>query len=627
MDNSKLKSKDPVDIYRDTPVRLLGYVNEVGESFRAKIGPKWVLASYGVSTAYVVADTIDKSVKAYNQSKSDSNCIKKTAITASDAFIWQMLASVLVPGFTINRVIVNIEFEKNEAFPNYVCSDCEQKILICQDIINQCKITDQFLQRCKSNNIEVPETKTVLESIPITEVIEYISHDDDKVMVEVERLRKKISGAKKCVVCDLECGSFQALSVHMSYVHKDEKRKWCSSCDIVIDDLDHHLGTVHIEKENLCKFCEKTLSSPSIDDLDHHLGTVHIEKENLCKFCEKTLSSPSHLVEHVMSHSENRPYNCDVCDKKYVSMRHLRAHARTHAHKRCAKCKQIFENVNIFGQQKCIQCSSENVDSNFDSNLDKQNYCTVCNKNVKSLSKHNRYFHQDTRNNNTSTPTLCTACGKQFKNFTKLKVHMRMHTGETPYSCKYCDKKMARRNHLVAHERTHTGERPHVCPICNKAFSQTGILNTHMKLHTGRPELCVICDKRFCRPTELKLHMRKHTGEKPFICSYCGKSFTQKSNLVEHIRTHTNDRPYECHICEKSFSQRSSLKVHVSIHLGEKPFKCSECPYACRQSYRLRVHMRQHNKAQAKSQACDYCIKKFSTELGLKKHIKKVHFN
>lgn len=45
---------------------LVGYVNEVGESFRAKIGPKWVLASYGVSTAYVVADTIDKSVKAHN---------------------------------------------------------------------------------------------------------------------------------------------------------------------------------------------------------------------------------------------------------------------------------------------------------------------------------------------------------------------------------------------------------------------------------------------------------------------------------------------------------------------------------------------------------------------------------
>ena len=27
-----------VDIYRDTPVRLLGYANEVGEAFRALVG-------------------------------------------------------------------------------------------------------------------------------------------------------------------------------------------------------------------------------------------------------------------------------------------------------------------------------------------------------------------------------------------------------------------------------------------------------------------------------------------------------------------------------------------------------------------------------------------------------------
>ncbi|KAI4454454.1 zinc finger protein [Holotrichia oblita] len=560
--------------------------------------------------------------------------------------------------YDILKVVVNIEFERNEAFPNYLCSDCEKKILICQELINQCKITDQLLQRCKPSGVKTTEIDPGLESIPITEVIEYVSHDDDsndstsfdeaktrnqvinvrkprlklypheEVMQEVDILRKKISGIKKCVVCNLECGSFQALSVHMSFVHKEEKSRWCSTCDVLVDDL------------------------------NKHLAIVHIEKENSCKFCKKTLSSPSHLVEHVMSHSENRPYKCDACDKKYVSMRHLRVHARTHTQKNCIcnccgstfsdvhslkmhlgkvhnyisclKCKEIFENGHTFDQHNCIQVLTEDIAGNFDSNIHKQNFCTLCNKNVRSLSKHNRHFHEDSKNNNPPTPKLCTVCGKQFKNFTKLKVHMRMHTGDTPYSCRYCDKKMARRNHLVAHERTHTGEKPHVCPICNKAFSQTGILNTHMKLHTGRPEMCVICGKRFCRPAELKLHMRKHTGEKPFVCSYCGKSFIQKSNLVEHIRSHTNDRPYACHICEKSFSQRSSLKVHVQIHLGEKPFKCSECSYACRQSYRLTVHMRQHNKNASqliKSQTCDYCNKKFLTDLGLRNHITKVHFN
>jgi len=52
-----------VDIYRDTPVRLLGYANEVGEAFRALVHVRWVKASYGVASAYVLADTFDKASK------------------------------------------------------------------------------------------------------------------------------------------------------------------------------------------------------------------------------------------------------------------------------------------------------------------------------------------------------------------------------------------------------------------------------------------------------------------------------------------------------------------------------------------------------------------------------------
>ena len=48
-------SKD-VDIWRDTPVRLLGYTNEVGESFRY-VFPRGVIPSYAVAFAYVLADT------------------------------------------------------------------------------------------------------------------------------------------------------------------------------------------------------------------------------------------------------------------------------------------------------------------------------------------------------------------------------------------------------------------------------------------------------------------------------------------------------------------------------------------------------------------------------------------
>lgn len=44
-----------------------GYANEVGEAFRALVNVKWVWASYGVASSYVVADATHKAWQAYSQ--------------------------------------------------------------------------------------------------------------------------------------------------------------------------------------------------------------------------------------------------------------------------------------------------------------------------------------------------------------------------------------------------------------------------------------------------------------------------------------------------------------------------------------------------------------------------------
>jgi len=90
-----------VDIYRDTPVRLLGYANEVGEAFRALVHVRWVRASYGVASTYVLADTYDKGTK---MSKVPGADTKEVAVAAVDTLLWQAFASVIVPGFLINRI-------------------------------------------------------------------------------------------------------------------------------------------------------------------------------------------------------------------------------------------------------------------------------------------------------------------------------------------------------------------------------------------------------------------------------------------------------------------------------------------------------------------------------------------
>ncbi|WKY15993.1 hypothetical protein Q1695_001011 [Nippostrongylus brasiliensis] len=82
-----------------------GYANEIGEAFRSLIPVSAVRASYVVALGYACADALDKSNKAYKIYKNEPEKRRtKVAIAAADTFLWQSLASVAIPGFTINRV-------------------------------------------------------------------------------------------------------------------------------------------------------------------------------------------------------------------------------------------------------------------------------------------------------------------------------------------------------------------------------------------------------------------------------------------------------------------------------------------------------------------------------------------
>ena len=100
-DNEGKKGDESYDIYRDSPLRYMGYANECGEAFAAWLPPFGVPATYGVAAVYVLADTFDKAIKA-NKEKG----MKEGVIVGLDTVTWQMLASVFWPGGFI-RVMVN----------------------------------------------------------------------------------------------------------------------------------------------------------------------------------------------------------------------------------------------------------------------------------------------------------------------------------------------------------------------------------------------------------------------------------------------------------------------------------------------------------------------------------------
>eukprot|EP00753_Platysulcus_tardus_P003290 PLAT12357.1.p1 GENE.PLAT12357.1~~PLAT12357.1.p1 ORF type:complete len:190 (+),score=16.08 PLAT12357.1:35-571(+) len=101
------------DWMRDSPLRLMGYANELGEALRP-LAPRFVGPSYAVAAAYVLADGGWQATRASKRCEllgmSESASTAEVQVTVADTLLWQSLASVVFPGFVINRVVAGASF-------------------------------------------------------------------------------------------------------------------------------------------------------------------------------------------------------------------------------------------------------------------------------------------------------------------------------------------------------------------------------------------------------------------------------------------------------------------------------------------------------------------------------------
>ncbi|CAF5218362.1 unnamed protein product, partial [Rotaria magnacalcarata] len=124
-------------------------------------------------------------------------------------------------------------------------------------------------------------------------------------------------------------------------------------------------------------------------------------------------------------------------------------------------------------------------------------------------------------------PHKCEECGYATVELSKLRRHIRTHTGEKPYSCSYCSPDTFK---LKRHLRVHTGERPYQCTVCKFRFTQSNSLKAHLLTHETNAQKfhCTYCPTVLTRKADLKQHMlKKHANDEDFVtCLKCDQEFT-----------------------------------------------------------------------------------------------------
>ncbi|XP_056404914.1 oocyte zinc finger protein XlCOF28-like isoform X2 [Hyla sarda] len=190
------------------------------------------------------------------------------------------------------------------------------------------------------------------------------------------------------------------------------------------------------------------------------------------------------------------------------------------------------------------------------------------------------------------------------------------YTGIKPHKCSECDMSYGTTADLLRHTKSvHRLEKPFRCCYCDYKSVEVSRMKIHIRSHTGeRPFSCQQCSFATTDAFKLRRHIRSHTGEKPYSCNICQAKFTQRASMKQHIlRKHTENLPKEhCPICNAALFGKHDVQVHIRKQHSylETPVKCRFCPETFHERYILRQHQLSHrSEKQGGNRPGNQCLK------------------
>ncbi|TKS82743.1 Zinc finger protein 12 [Collichthys lucidus] len=327
------------------------------------------------------------------------------------------------------------------------------------------------------------------------------------------------------------------------------------------------------------------------------------KRRHCCSVCGREFCRPSRLLDHMATHSGDKPHSCSVCGKRFTKKINVTVHQRVHTGEKpysCPDCGLSYAQLGCLRRHRLRHAA------------EKPHRCSVCGRGFIQR----RHLVQHERTHTGERPFSCPLCPKRFASRTGLSDHQKTHGGQNLYSCSFCEKVFSTPSSFRDHVRLHTGQKPHPCSLCCKSFNRPGLLRKHLQRHAAEkdaikpkaaasevsdsctrvftlitlllikqpiiiqqetPHRCFLCHKDFSAAEKLQQHLHYHQAV--LQCDICDRGFTRASRLNEHVRSHTGERPFQCDVCKKRFSMQRVFRKHQEIHSREGRHAATATPH------------------------------------------------
>ena len=178
-----------------------------------------------------------------------------------------------------------------------------------------------------------------------------------------------------------------------------------------------------------------------------------------------------------------------------------------------------------------------------------------------------------------------------------------------------------------------------ICEICSfEAYNKIGF-DSHLRaMHDSDRVRCSKCGTMVSK-NRLEFHLKKHLRANGWMaCSKCDFKGSrrqlwkhrQKLHVLTSFRAHGNRRSYYCKHCQLRFYRRSTLENHTKRHYIKTNYSCKICNSFFANSWYLETHVARRlcmdsGRKVMKSLVCQYCNRKFNTQVYYDVHLRSKH--